>query len=211
MARHTTLAWARHPLHVAARLGLARRFHQRTLRFPVRQPLHRLEDEREPRLLARHHQHRQVELLRERVNVDHVEARKRDALQQHRAHVREVFVLHQAPHHRRRVGAVFLHRVAHHDVEPRATAHAADEAHAPLRAAHVRRVIEADDVRETTGPALVPAHERAPDITDSSERCGSAVCIEEHVPACRSSTSATSSAAPRQANSPASRTSRGRV
>ena len=94
-----------------------------------------------------HLDHRHAEGRVQAVDVDHVEAGQRDALQQHGAHVlAELAAGHQRDQRVGRVGAVAPDLARQDAVEPGARAHRADHAHVAAVVVRERRVVEADHV-----------------------------------------------------------------
>jgi hypothetical protein len=76
---------------------------------------------------AHENEHRNVELAPKCVNIHHIEASHRNALQQHGSDVGpELATAHQLNHTLRYVATVPLHESRHNAVEPRARAHDAD-------------------------------------------------------------------------------------
>jgi hypothetical protein len=139
--------------HALARLHRPGSLDQRPLPRPAAHaPEQRRLDRRHPRRLAGDHQHRQPERRVQCMNVDHVEPRDRDPLQQHRLHVpRERRALQQPRDPPRRVDSVAADLADDHAVEPRLRAHRPDQRDVPAVLADEWRVVEADHVGE-------PAH-----------------------------------------------------
>ncbi len=94
-----------------------------------------------------HDQHGDAERRVERVDVDHVEARDGDALQEDGPDVSaELALIDEVDHAPGRIDAVPAYAAAHDAVEPRPGADGADEQHAAPVSSLERPVVETDDV-----------------------------------------------------------------
>jgi len=104
------------------------------------------------RPVPRHHEHRQPEPPVQRVDVDHVEARERDALQQHGLQVvPEPACLDQPGDGPGGIGPVPAHPSAQHAVEPQIGEHGADQVHVAPVSGEEGAVVETDHVAQGAG------------------------------------------------------------
>lgn len=91
------------------------------------------------------------------VEIDNVEACKRDALQEQQLQMRaKPGASHECGKHMRRVGAVAAHLPGEDALQFPAGVDRADDEHIAAMAALERSVVEADDVSETPGRAPSP-------------------------------------------------------
>jgi len=103
---------------------------------------------RHVRRAARYRNYRNSQAFVQRLQIDDIEARKRDALQQHRPELRcKARSLHHVGHHARGVCTVTAHPRTEHAFEARAREHRADDENVTAVPGVEGGVVNSDDVR----------------------------------------------------------------